>query len=239
MADDVVAEYERLTDEQRALEQEIAAIAEELTSGANPAGLSGALVDADGFPRGDVDVYRVRHQRHAFAVKQNDHRAVMRRIEELLPQVFAAKAAAKRAEQGTQRDDASATGAGKSAQTSRVAAPAATAQASAATAATVTEIDAAERAKTPFAVVQSVQAGLHAADQVLAFGTADAGNHRNLEAVKEIVMRNIGSPIRVVVRRGAGSADAPWTFRELLLTPQQWLGAGVLGCLLMPIQDSV
>lgn len=86
MADAVVAEYERLTEEQRTLEQEIAAIAEELTSGANPAGLRGALVDADGFPRADVDVYRVRHQRHAFAVKQNDHRAVMRRIEELLPQ---------------------------------------------------------------------------------------------------------------------------------------------------------
>jgi 26S proteasome non-ATPase regulatory subunit 9 len=93
-------------------------------------------------------------------------------------------------------------------------------------------------------------ADLHAADQVLVFGTADATNHRNLEAIKEIVLRNIGSPIRVVVRRrsrlrpqeAAAAADqtttAEWEFHELLLTPQQWSGPGVLGCLLMPIQES-
>lgn len=80
------------------------------------------------------------------------------------------------------------------------------------------------------------------------FGTADATNHRNLEAIKEIVMHNVGSPIRVIVRRTpqrqtatetstrATAADQ-WEFHELLLTPQQWRGAGVLGCLLMPVQD--
>lgn len=71
---------------------------------------------------------------------------------------------------------------------------------------------------------------------MLAFGTADATNHRGLEAVKEIVMHNIGSPIRVLVRRAAASEDA-WSFHELVLTPQQWRGPGVLGCLLMPLQD--
>lgn len=94
-------------------------------------------------------------------------------------------------------------------------------------------------------------ADLHAADQVVVFGTADAANHRNLEAVKEIVMHNIGSPIRVVVRRvplerpeeqqAQGSttpSEAEWEFHELLLTPQQWSGAGVLGCLLMPVQET-
>lgn len=91
-------------------------------------------------------------------------------------------------------------------------------------------------------------ADLHAADQVLVFGTADATNHRNLEAIKEIVMHNIGSPIRVVVRRAplrkaatatteGGSAVDQWEFHELLLTPQQWRGPGVLGCLLTPVQE--
>lgn len=73
---------------------------------------------------------------------------------------------------------------------------------------------------------------------MLTFGTADATNHRNLEAVKEIVRHNIGRPIRVVVRRRADTADAPFAFHELVLTPHSWLGAGVLGCLLMPVQDS-
>lgn len=92
-------------------------------------------------------------------------------------------------------------------------------------------------------------ADLHAADQVLVFGTADATNHRNLEAIKEIVMHNVGSPIRVIVRRAplrkrdtatataAASVVEQWEFHELLLTPQQWRGPGVLGCLLMPVQD--
>lgn len=86
MENTILDEYARLTDEKNALEQEITAIADELTSGPNPPGLKGPLVDADGFPRGDIDVYRVRHQRHAFAVKQNDHKAVMQRIEQMLPQ---------------------------------------------------------------------------------------------------------------------------------------------------------
>lgn len=90
MADAILAEYERLTAEKSSLEAEIGAIVDELTSGDPPAGLKGALVDADGFPRGDVDVYRVRHQRHAFAVKQYDHNAVMQRIEQILPQYVVA-----------------------------------------------------------------------------------------------------------------------------------------------------
>lgn len=86
-------------------------------------------------------------------------------------------------------------------------------------------------------------ADLHAGDQVLVFGTADATNHRELEAIKEIVLHNIGSPIRVVVRRPVASessdnSETQCAFHELRLTPQQWRGPGVLGCLLMPVRDA-
>lgn len=83
--EDVEAEYARLTGAKEALEAEIGALVAELTSGDPPAGVSGPLVDADGFPRADIDVYRVRHQRHALVCRQNDHCAVMRSIEALLP----------------------------------------------------------------------------------------------------------------------------------------------------------
>jgi hypothetical protein len=82
---EVLAAYARLSREKEAAEAQIAAIVEELTSGTNPAGVAGPLVDAEGFPRADIDVYRVRHQRHALVCLQNDHKAVMRQIEELLP----------------------------------------------------------------------------------------------------------------------------------------------------------
>lgn len=94
-----------------------------------------------------------------------------------------------------------------------------------------------ERRLQPFAVVESVQpespaqaAGLQAQDQVLRFGSADASNHRQLAAVRDIVQRNIGSGIRVLVRRQAEQELEQ--VLALALTPQTWAGAGVLGCLL-------
>jgi hypothetical protein len=81
----ILEEFARLSKQKDAIEAEIAAIADELTSGPNAAGLRGPLVDAEGFPRADIDVYRVRHQRHTFACKQTDHRMIMESIEKLLP----------------------------------------------------------------------------------------------------------------------------------------------------------
>ena len=85
MSTDVVAKYESAVNAREAIEEEIAAYVAELTSGTNP-GVSGPLVDAEGFPRADVDVYRVRQARHLLARKQTDHKHVMKTIEELLPQ---------------------------------------------------------------------------------------------------------------------------------------------------------
>ena len=82
---DVIAEYEAALKAKTAIEDELEACAAELTSGTNP-GLSGSVVDADGFPRADIDVYRVRQLRHAVAVKQTDHHLIMQKIEALLPQ---------------------------------------------------------------------------------------------------------------------------------------------------------
>ena len=97
------------------------------------------------------------------------------------------------------------------------------------------EITAQERDLQPFAVVESVEkespadtAGLQVQDLVLRFGSADAGNHRELAAVKDIVQCNIGSGIRVLVRRGTQLVVVE-------LVPQTWRGPGVLGCLLQPL----
>lgn len=82
---DIVAEYELAVKAKSEIEAEIEAVGDELTSGNNP-GLHGPLVDAEGFPRADIDVYRVRQLRHTLAVKRTDHQQVMKKIEELLPQ---------------------------------------------------------------------------------------------------------------------------------------------------------
>ncbi|KAL3837488.1 hypothetical protein ACJMK2_022841 [Sinanodonta woodiana] len=52
-------------------------------------GMKGPLVDAEGFPRADIDVYSVRHARHHIIRLQNDHKALMKEIEEELYKIHA------------------------------------------------------------------------------------------------------------------------------------------------------
>ena len=69
----------------KALEMEADAIHAELTSegpdGQHPMGVDTPLVDDDGYPRADIDVYRARTLRGRFKVVQTDHKAIMKDIE--------------------------------------------------------------------------------------------------------------------------------------------------------------
>ena len=61
-------------------EAELAAMAEVLKT--QGCGMEEPLVDAEGFPRADIDVYQVRHARHGIRTKSNDLKALLGRIEE-------------------------------------------------------------------------------------------------------------------------------------------------------------
>eukprot|EP00500_Bicosoecida_sp_ms1_P000862 CAMPEP_0203811344 /NCGR_PEP_ID=MMETSP0115-20131106/3505_1 /ASSEMBLY_ACC=CAM_ASM_000227 /TAXON_ID=33651 /ORGANISM="Bicosoecid sp, Strain ms1" /LENGTH=175 /DNA_ID=CAMNT_0050720169 /DNA_START=112 /DNA_END=636 /DNA_ORIENTATION=- len=76
-----------LMEKKDAMEEEIGALVAHLESVG--VGLKESLVDAEGYPRADVDVHDVRIKRHRVAVLQTDHVAAMKRIEELLAQVHA------------------------------------------------------------------------------------------------------------------------------------------------------
>ncbi|XP_037367131.1 26S proteasome non-ATPase regulatory subunit 9 isoform X2 [Talpa occidentalis] len=52
-------------------------------------GMSEPLVDCEGYPRSDVDLYQVRTARHNIVCLQNDHKAVMKQVEEALHQLHA------------------------------------------------------------------------------------------------------------------------------------------------------
>eukprot|EP00628_Pelagophyceae_sp_CCMP2097_P038505 CAMPEP_0184256064 /NCGR_PEP_ID=MMETSP0977-20130417/8496_1 /TAXON_ID=483370 /ORGANISM="non described non described, Strain CCMP2097" /LENGTH=94 /DNA_ID=CAMNT_0026561645 /DNA_START=177 /DNA_END=458 /DNA_ORIENTATION=+ len=71
-----------------ALEAEAAAIVSELetapVTGGLPPGIKTSLLDSDGFPRADVDLYRTRELRQRLACVQTDHKALMKEIEALL-----------------------------------------------------------------------------------------------------------------------------------------------------------
>ncbi|GLD94687.1 hypothetical protein PINS_up003311 [Pythium insidiosum] len=234
MASSLMEEYAQLTQQKDALEAEIAAIAEELTSGPNAPGLKGPLVDAEGFPRADIDVYRVRHQRHAFACKQTNHRAVMARIEELLHQLLAARKPSTSVQSASPPPAPRADGDAVAAKEGSMNAP---------TLSKLSTLSAFARVERVEEDSPAAWADLRVDDRIVVFGTADASNHRQLAAVKEIVLRNVGSSIRVVVRRtkreSSGSVDAAAAEElELTLTPQTWRGAGVLGCLIVPLEET-
>lgn len=74
----------RLLARKDAIEAEIEAIAGELNSGERPPGLKGSLLDAEGFPRADLDLYRVRQLRQRHAQLQTDHLHTMKEIEDYL-----------------------------------------------------------------------------------------------------------------------------------------------------------
>ncbi|KAJ0171562.1 hypothetical protein K1T71_013112 [Dendrolimus kikuchii] len=56
---------------------------------ANNVGFSEPLVDIEGYPRNDIDIYKVRHARHRIICLQNDHKQIMHLIEKGLEEVNA------------------------------------------------------------------------------------------------------------------------------------------------------
>jgi len=77
--------------QRKAMEHEADAIFLELTSppseGVEPMGLDAPLVDREGYPRADIDVYRARTQRNRFRVLKTDHKEIEGKIEGLLLQL--------------------------------------------------------------------------------------------------------------------------------------------------------
>lgn len=56
----------------------------------NGVGMSEPLVDSEGFPISSIDTYQVRHARHRIICLQNDHKALMKRIEQGLQGYYSA-----------------------------------------------------------------------------------------------------------------------------------------------------
>ncbi|XP_078034568.1 LOW QUALITY PROTEIN: 26S proteasome non-ATPase regulatory subunit 9 [Augochlora pura] len=77
----------KLMDDKDKIEAELRASKEILDS--NHIGMDESLVDSEGYPRQDIDVYQVRHARHKIICLKNDHKSVMKKIEEGLHKLFA------------------------------------------------------------------------------------------------------------------------------------------------------
>lgn len=77
---------DQLLSRKDALERRIKCIVSELDG--LRVGINGRLLDAEGYPRNDIDLYHVRELRNEHAHLQTDHQALMKEIESQLPKYF-------------------------------------------------------------------------------------------------------------------------------------------------------
>ncbi|XP_058491690.1 26S proteasome non-ATPase regulatory subunit 9 isoform X2 [Solea solea] len=138
-------------------------------------GIEGPLVDAEGFPRADVNIYQIRTARHSISCLQNDHKAIMVEIEEALHKLHAREKAKR------EQDEAEA---GVEAMEQQVTLPPPFAR-----------VDAVTQGSPAFG------AGLKIGDGVIEFGSVNTGNFQNLQNIAAVVQHSEGKPLRVLVVR--------------------------------------
>mmetsp|Transcript_53952 Transcript_53952/g.108353 ORF Transcript_53952/g.108353 Transcript_53952/m.108353 type:complete len:221 (-) Transcript_53952:138-800(-) len=217
MAISGLEEFQKLDEEKNKLEAEIKSLHDYLTEPGMP-GVKDSLIDEQGFPRADLDIYAIRKARNRLACAQTDHVEVMKKIEQALVAIHSGSRVSVPRGAATAmevEDDDSASGGAARIQVVQLPPP-------------------------PFALIDEVadgspaqDAGLLIGDQVCRFGGVDREENGDLNAcfagVAKLVPQSVGTPIEVVVMRGQPPAKV-----VLQLIPRQWAGRGLLGCHMTP-----
>ncbi|XP_029296298.1 26S proteasome non-ATPase regulatory subunit 9 [Cottoperca gobio] len=158
-------------------------------------GVEGTLVDEEGFPRGDVNVYQIRTARHNISCLQNDHKDIMEEIEEALHKLHAREKAKRAGDAAEAQDEA---------MEQQVTLPSPFAR-----------VDAVTQGS------PACGAGLRVGDEVFEFGSVNTGNFQNLQNIAAVVQHSEGKPLRVAVIRDGQKAQMSltpqrWSGRGLL-----------------------
>lgn len=187
----------------------------------NHIGMNEPLVDGEGYPRNDIDVYQVRRARAQIICLQNDLKSLMKQIEQGLHKVHGEVAAQKQEHLGSTKqcpmdvDDEDGEVSGLNA-----------------------AIEARSRLNTarPIAKVNVVsagspaeEAGIALRDEILEFGTVNASNFRELSQIAAVVRSCENKVVPVKVRRDG-------TVVDIVLVPKVWSGRGLLGCNVVPME---
>ncbi|XP_043581791.1 26S proteasome non-ATPase regulatory subunit 9 [Bombus pyrosoma] len=167
----------------------------------NHVGMDDPLVDCEGYPRNDIDVYQVRHVRHKIICLRNDHKTLMKKIEEGLHKLHALA--------GDQAENSLAT----------------------------TAIVQDNAQLDPFLKVNLVSpgspaeiAGIQVDDLILEFGSIDCRNFKSLKDIGTLVQNSRYKTVNIKIKRGSNIV-------ALTLIPRPWIGNGLLGCNVIPIES--
>ncbi|XP_011192887.1 26S proteasome non-ATPase regulatory subunit 9 [Zeugodacus cucurbitae] len=201
----------KLMAEKEEMESKITEYGNILANNAN-VGMDGPLIDAEGFPRNDIDVYQVRQARQQIICLQNDYKALMKEIEkqmhklhseaaEAQTQVLSNNTANLQLEDDTDIPNTS---------TSSASMP------------PPVEVIVKVNMISPGSPAE--EAGLRVDDEILEFGTINSRNFQNdLSQIGDLVrhMQNKRVPLKVL-RTGQ--------HLDMILIPKTWSGRGLLGC---------
>ncbi|KAH0625607.1 hypothetical protein JD844_015192 [Phrynosoma platyrhinos] len=167
-------------------------------------GMNEPLVDVEGYPRADVDLYQVRTARHNIICLQNDHKALMQQVEEALHQLHA------RDKEKHAKDEAEARA---EAMSQSLALPQPFAKLPT-WHPRANHIDSVTLCFSP--------KGLQVDDEIVEFGSVNTHNFQSLQNIATVVQHSEGKPLSVTVIRGGERL-------HLGLTPKRWNGRGLLG----------
>ncbi|OAY71028.1 26S proteasome non-ATPase regulatory subunit 9 [Ananas comosus] len=202
----VKAETLSLMERRAAMEADMNAIIDALSRPGGP-GISGNLLDSQGFPRPDIDIPTVRAQRHRLAELRNDHKDITDKIDKNL-QVLHSLRLGKN-EPAIPGDAGASASHGVSSQYSPM------------------EEDPIVRI--PFAIIDEIvddspaaEDGLQLGDEIVKFGSVEIGDGLQAKLVSEAQSNQGRTVPLIIIRHGS--------VMNLNVIPRQWRGRGLLGC---------
>ncbi|KAL7836444.1 hypothetical protein AOLI_G00277280 [Acnodon oligacanthus] len=189
-----VEDVQRLIKKKDEIEEQIKAYYEVLEDQGD-VGMHAPLVDVEGYPRADVDLFQIRTARHSISCLQNDHKAVMVEIEEALHKLHARERAKREQDQAEAQME-------RMEQEASLPAPFA-------------RVDAVTQGSPAY------QAGLHIGDEIIAFGSVNTSNFQNLQNIASVVQHSEGKSVSIAVVRNGQKVNLNltpqrWSGRGLL-----------------------
>ncbi|XP_048370487.1 26S proteasome non-ATPase regulatory subunit 9 isoform X1 [Sphaerodactylus townsendi] len=160
-------------------------------------GMNEALVDVEGYPRTDIDIYQVRTARHNIICLQNDHKALMREVEQALHQLHASEKEKRKSNGAEAHAEAR-----SQSQSEAPLLPFARVN-----------------AVTPGSPAS--MSGLQVDDEIVEFGSVNARNFQSLQNIATVVQHSEGKPLSMTVLRSGermylGLTPKRWNGKGLL-----------------------
>ncbi|XP_057969801.1 uncharacterized protein LOC131158888 [Malania oleifera] len=224
VATNLKAEAMALMDKRSVIEAEMNAIIERLCQPGGP-GISGSLIDSEGFPRSDIDIPVVRADRRRLAELRNDYKDITEKINENMQVLHSARVVSR----SSSFKDSDNNGGSNNQCTFIVDAGASTSSTSVVPRDRQSSMDVDIIASIPFAMVDEIteaspaaEDGLQLGDQIVKFGNVESGDNLLMRLASE-AQTNQGHALPIsVMRQGA--------MISITVTPRAWQGRGLLGC---------